>query len=61
MKKELMFILSFFAFFYFSLNAFGEDSSKNIVQQTESEDAFVQDKNISEKSEKIEFPSVELL
>lgn len=61
MKKGLAFVFSFFTFFYFSLNAFGEEASQNNVQQAEFEDSFLQNENISEKSKKIKFPDVELL
>ena len=61
MKKGLAFVFSFFTFFYFSLNAFCEESSQNNVQPPEFEDSLLQNENISEKSKKIKFPDVELL
>ena len=49
MKKGLAFVFSFFTFFYFSLNAFGEEASQNNVQPPEFEDSLLQNENISEK------------
>ena len=54
-------LFSGFTFFYFSLNAFGEEASQNNVQPPEFEDSLLQNENISEKSKKIKFPDVELL